>query len=167
MVWAWMHWLAVSVCSWATNGIMVWAWMHWLAYVLGTRTELWLGHGCSGQCMLLEHERNYGLDMDALVSVCSWNAIGIMVSAWMLWLAYMLLEHERNSHRTPGKLPHTPRLGFVPRRNMNRAPTTCTILVLLRTDPCPRHLPLRPPFPKPKLQNKFWGRGGVVNVTKT
>ncbi len=29
--------------------------------------------------MLLEHERNYGLGMDALVSVCSWNTNGIMV----------------------------------------------------------------------------------------
>ena len=35
----------VSVCS----GIMVWAWMLWSAYVLGTRTERWFGHGCSGQ----------------------------------------------------------------------------------------------------------------------
>ena len=70
----------------------------------GTRTELWFGHGCSGELMLLEHERNYGLGMDALVishslrhernyglgmdalvSVCSWNTNGIMVWAWMLW----------------------------------------------------------------------------------
>ena len=29
--------------------------------------------------MLLEHERKYGLGMDALVSVCSWNTNGIMV----------------------------------------------------------------------------------------
>ena len=29
--------------------------------------ELWFGHGCSGERMLLEHERNYGLGMDALV----------------------------------------------------------------------------------------------------
>ena len=104
----------VTVCSWNTNGIMVWAWMLWSAYALGTRTELWFGHGCSGQRMLLEHERNYGLGMDALVSVCSWNTNGIMVWAWMLWSAYalgtrtelwfghgcsgqrMLLEHERN-----------------------------------------------------------------------
>ena len=51
---------------------MVWAW----TYALGTRTELWFGHGCSGHPMLLEHERNYGLGMDAAVSVCVW--------AWML-----------------------------------------------------------------------------------
>ena len=27
----------------------------------------------------MEHERNYGLGMDALVAVCSWNTNGIMV----------------------------------------------------------------------------------------
>ena len=104
----------VTVCSWNTNGIMVWAWMLWSPYALGTRTELWFWHGCSGHCMLLEHERNYGLGMDALVTVCSWNTSGIMVWAWMLWSLYalgtrtevwfghgcsghrMLLEHERN-----------------------------------------------------------------------
>ena len=64
--------------------------------------------------MLLEHERNYGLGMDALVIVCSWNRNVIMVWAWMLWSSYapgtrtelccghgcsdhrMLLEHARN-----------------------------------------------------------------------
>ena len=104
----------VSVCSGNTNGIMVWAWMHLSGYALGTRTELWFGHGCSGRRMLLENERNHGLGMDALVSVCSWNPSAIMVLAWMLWSAYalgtrteswfghgcsgqrMLLEHERN-----------------------------------------------------------------------
>ena len=40
--------------------------------------------------MLLEPARNYGLGMDALVSVCSWNPHGIMVWAWMLWLASAL-----------------------------------------------------------------------------
>ena len=91
---------------------MVWAWMLWLSYALGTRTLLWFGHGCSGYRMLLEHERYYGLGMDALVIVCSWNTNVIMVWAWMLWLSYalgtrtllwfghgcsgyrMLLEHE-------------------------------------------------------------------------
>ena len=71
-------------CSWNTNGIMVWAWMLWSPYALGTRTESWFGHGCSDQRMLLEHERNYGLGMDALITVCSWNTNGIMVWAWML-----------------------------------------------------------------------------------
>ena len=42
--------------------------MLWSAFALGTRTESWFGHGCSGQHMLLEHEQNYGLGMDALVS---------------------------------------------------------------------------------------------------
>ena len=99
----------VTLCSWNTNGIMVWAWMLWSPYALGTRTELWFGHGCSGHSMLLEHEHNYGLGMDALVTVCSWNTDGIMVWAWMLWSPYaletqteicfghrMLLEHGRN-----------------------------------------------------------------------
>ena len=122
----------VRICSWNTKGIMVWAWMLWSAYALGTRSELWFGHGCSGQrthrntngimvwaWMLWsahssKHERNYGLGMDALVSVCSWNTKGNMVWAWMLWSACalgtrreiwfghgcsgqrMLLEHEGN-----------------------------------------------------------------------
>ena len=75
----------VIVCSWNTNVIMVWAWMLWSSYALGTGTELWFGHGCSGHRMLLEHERYYGVGMDALVIVCPWNRNGIMVWAWMLW----------------------------------------------------------------------------------
>ena len=71
----------VTVCSSNTNGIMVRAWMLWSPHALGTRTESWFGHGCSGHRMLLEHERNYGLAMDALVTVCSWNTNGIMVTA--------------------------------------------------------------------------------------
>ena len=77
----------VSGCSWNTNGIMIWARMLWSADALGTGTELWFGHGCSCQRMLLEHERNCDLGMDALVTVCSWNTNGIMVWAWMLWSA--------------------------------------------------------------------------------
>ena len=84
----------VSVCSWNTNGIMVLPWMLWSAYALGTRTGLWFWHGCSGQRMLLEQDRNYGLCMDAVVSVCSWNTNGIMVLAWMLWSAYAAAEHD-------------------------------------------------------------------------
>ena len=76
----------VSVCPRNTNGIMVGAWMLWSAYALGTRTGLWSGHGCSGQ----RRQRDYGLGMDALVSVCSRNTNGIMVWAWMLWSAYAL-----------------------------------------------------------------------------
>ena len=92
----------VSVCSWNKNGIIVWAWMLWSAYALGTRTELCFGHGCSGQRMLLEHERNYVLGMDALVSVCSWNTNGIMVWAWMLWSADALGTRTGE----PGHLAH-------------------------------------------------------------
>ena len=87
MVWAWVLW---SPCSWNTNGILVWAWVLWSPYALGTRMELKFGHGCSGHRMLLEHERNYRLGMDALVSVCSWNTNGIEVWAWILWSPYAL-----------------------------------------------------------------------------
>ena len=55
---------------------MVWAWMLFSPYDFGTRSESWFGHGCCGERMLLEHERNYGLGMDALVTVCSWNMNG-------------------------------------------------------------------------------------------
>ena len=50
--------------------------------------------------MLLEHEGNYDLGMDALVSGCSWNTNGIMIWAWRFGHGCsgqrMLLEHERN-----------------------------------------------------------------------
>ena len=85
----------VTVCSWNTNGIMIWAWMFLSADALGTRMELWFGHGCSGHRMLLEHERDYDLGMDALVTVCSWNTNGIMVRHGCSGQR-MLLEHERN-----------------------------------------------------------------------
>ena len=79
----------VTACSCNTNGIMVLACMLWSPHALATRTELWFGHARSGDRMLLQHERNYGLGMDALVMlrgpVCSWNTNGIMVWAWMLW----------------------------------------------------------------------------------
>ena len=67
-------------------------------YALGTRAELRFGHGCSVKRVLLEQERNYGLDMDALVTECSWNTTE-------LWSGHgcfgdrMLLEHERNGNR--------------------------------------------------------------------
>ena len=82
----------VTVCSWNANGIQVWAWMCWSPCTLGTRAELWFGHGCVGQRMLLEHERNYGLGMDALVTASSRNTNGIMVRAWMLLLAHASSE---------------------------------------------------------------------------
>ena len=102
-----------TVCSWNTNVIMVWAWLLWQPYALGTRTLSWFGHGCSGNRMLLEHERYHGLGMGALATVCSWNTNVIMVWAWAHWQPYalgtrtlswfghgrignrMLLEHER------------------------------------------------------------------------
>ena len=90
----------VAVCSWNTNGIMVWAWMLWSPYALGTRTELWFGHGCSGHRMRLERDRNYGLGMDALVTVCSWNTNGIMVWAWILWSPYALRTRREIKFRT-------------------------------------------------------------------
>ena len=37
-----------------------------------------------GHRIFLEHERNYKLGMDALVTVFFWNTNGIMVWAWML-----------------------------------------------------------------------------------
>ena len=80
----------VPVCSCNTNGIMVWAWMHWCPYALETRTELWFGHGCTGNRMLSKHERNYGLGTDALVPVCSRNTNGIMVWARLHWCPYAL-----------------------------------------------------------------------------
>ena len=80
----------VIVCSSNTNVIMVWAWMLWSSYALGTRALSWLGHGCSGHRMRLEHERYDGLGMDALVIVCSSNTNVILVWAWMLWSSYAL-----------------------------------------------------------------------------
>ena len=35
----------------------------------GTWTLFWFGHGCTGERMLLEHDRYHGLGMDALVTV--------------------------------------------------------------------------------------------------
>ena len=80
----------VTVCFWNTKRNMVWACMLWRPHAFGTRTALWFGHGCSGHRMLLEHERNYGLGMDALVTVCSWNTNGSIVWAWVLWSLYAL-----------------------------------------------------------------------------
>ena len=61
-----------------------------ICYALGTRTELCFGHGCSGDCMLLEHKWNYGWGVDAQVTIGSWNTNGIMVWAWMLRSLYAL-----------------------------------------------------------------------------
>ena len=76
MVRAWMLWSAYAPGR--VNVIMVLARMLWSAYALGTRTLLWFGHGCFGQRMLSEHERYYGLGMDALVSVWSRNTNDVL-----------------------------------------------------------------------------------------
>ena len=55
----------------------------------------WFRHGCFGQRMLSEHERYYGLRMDALVSVCSRNTNVIMVCGHGCFGQPMLSEHER------------------------------------------------------------------------
>ena len=44
--------------------------------------------------MLLEHKHYYGLGLDALVTVCSWNTSVIVVMG-MDALVTMLLEHKR------------------------------------------------------------------------
>ena len=46
---------------------MHWARMRWSPHALGTRKELWFGHGCCG------------------VTICSWNKNVIVVWAWMRW----------------------------------------------------------------------------------
>ena len=114
MVWAWMHWSPYALDT--RTEIMVWACMQWSPYGLETRTELWFGRVCSahGHRMLSKHERNYGLGMDALVTVCPPNTNGIMVWACVQWSPYgletrmelwfghgctghrMLSTHERN-----------------------------------------------------------------------
>ena len=69
---AWFgHGCSGTRTHWNTNGILVWAWMLWYSHSLeheqnyglgmdalvialtGTRTELWFGHGCSGEPMLV------------------------------------------------------------------------------------------------------------------
>ena len=49
-----------------------------------------LGMDAFGNHMILEHERNYDLGRDALGTACSWNTTGIMIWAWMLWEPYAL-----------------------------------------------------------------------------
>ena len=57
---------SVLVCSRNTNIIMVWASSRYFWFAFVTRTLLWCGHGCTCYRMLSEHERYYGLGMDAL-----------------------------------------------------------------------------------------------------
>ena len=87
--------------------------------------------------MLSEHESYYGSGVDALFAVCSWSTNGLGMDALLTvcfrntnrtmvwaWMHRMSLKHERNSHCTSRKPSHTPPARPVPRRNMNRAPTT-------------------------------------------
>ena len=70
--------------------------------------------------MLLEHEPNNGLDMDALVSVCFLEHIGFGHGCFSVCFCY-----TNGIPAAPQKTPGIPPcVGFVPRRNMNRAPTT-------------------------------------------
>ena len=69
---------------------------HVKGFQIGTLLSLdhgwptFLRRGCIGHRMLLIHVRDYGLGMDALVTVCSCYTIGIMVWAWMHWSPYAL-----------------------------------------------------------------------------
>ena len=67
---------------------MVWAWMR--------------------DSMLSEHERYYGVGMDALVLVCSQNTNVIMLWAWMLWHLRSLFLEKRDAWYTQyfGPLKH-------------------------------------------------------------
>ena len=57
----------VTVCSRNTKVNMVSAWMHWLPYALGTRAELWFGHGCSTNHTQNTNLINYALGMNVLL----------------------------------------------------------------------------------------------------
>ena len=80
----------VTVCSRNTNVFMVWAWTHWLPYALETRKLLGFRHECSGHRMLSKHERDSGLGMNAVVTICSRHANVFMIWAGMHWSAYAL-----------------------------------------------------------------------------
>ena len=63
-------------------------------YALGTRTELWFGHGYSADRMLSEHERNYGVGMKL------WSSYALPTRT-EVWFGHgcsghrMLFQHER------------------------------------------------------------------------
>ena len=116
-----------TVCSRNTNVIMLWAWAHRQPYALGTRTLSRFGHGCSGNRMLLEHERYHGLGMGASPTVCSWNTNVIMVWACMLWQPYALgtrtlscFGHGRIANRMLSEHERYHGLG------MGASPTVCS-----------------------------------------
>ena len=62
----------VDVCSWNANVIMVWTWMLLSSMHSNTNVIMvWTWMLLSSSA--LEHERYYGLDIDALVRVCCWK----------------------------------------------------------------------------------------------
>ena len=88
---------------------------HCRSYGLGMDALVRFGHGCSGQrnnqkmngimvgawmfwsAPSFKEEQDYGLGMDAMVSVCSWNTNEIVVIwAWMLWFGHGC-SGQRNS----------------------------------------------------------------------
>ena len=71
--------------------LLFWAWMLWLPHALGTRTLLWFEHGCSGSRTHSEHERYYGLGMDAIL--CLSYALGTR-TLYILWF-----EHGSSGYR--------------------------------------------------------------------
>ena len=63
--------------------------------------------------MLLEHKRHYGLGMDALVTICSWNTNGILVWAWMLAYAPGTRTELLFGHGCSGSRIHSNMNGIV------------------------------------------------------
>ena len=68
-------------------------------YALERRKLLWFGHGCTGHRTLSEHERFYGLAMDALDTVRSQDTYVIKVDAWLHLRPHVWLGHGRAGHR--------------------------------------------------------------------
>ena len=94
----------VTVCPWTTNEMMVRSWNGMNALVAAcscNRSESMVGHGCSGHRMRLEHERNYGLGMDVLVTICCWLARNCPPPQAPTALANVDFNARRNTHRAP------------------------------------------------------------------
>ena len=138
VVWAWSHFFgmlseheryyglgmvaqfmvcSVIVCSRNTNIIMVLAWMHYLSYALGTRTLLWCGHGCTCYRMLSQHERYYGLGIDAL-------AFALVRSS---------LKNAMRGIRSISGPRNTSNVWFVPRRPHPERQARCAFFARLRS----------------------------------
>ena len=83
----------VIVCS--RNTHVMWSGHGCTGNVCSRNTHvMWSGHGCTGNRMLSKQEGYHGLDMDALVTVCSGNTNVIMVWAWMCWRLCMDAQVE-------------------------------------------------------------------------